>query len=54
MKAADCISFSCRPKKQIADDECFTLKIDLNTSSRQYIGSQEVDDKSVYLSKRRI
>ena len=26
----------------------------LNRSLRQYIGSQEVDDKSVYLSKRRI
>ena len=59
MKAEDCMSFSCHPKKQIAnktwfDDECFNLKKDLNRSLRQYTGSQEVDDKSVYLSKRRI
>ena len=51
--------FSCRPKTQIAnktwfDDECFILKKDLKRSLRQYIGSQEVDDESVYLSKRRI
>ena len=59
LKAGECMSFSCRPKEQIAnktwfDDECFTLKFFLNRSLRQYIGSQEVDDKSVYLSKRRI
>ena len=59
MKAADCMSFLCRPKKQIAnktwfDDVCFTLKKDLNTSLRQYICSQKVDDKSVYLFKHRI
>ena len=59
MKAADCMSFSYRPRKQIAnktwfDDECFTLKKDLKKSLRQYIGSQEVDHKAVYLSKRRM
>ena len=30
------------------------MKKDIKRSLRQYIGSQEVDDKAVYLSKRRM